>query len=90
MDRNEDKYINELLSLVGLQNTGKKAVKKFSAGVYEMSKEEYMVVREVFHLDWVEEGAEIGELIIRFWISVCFFLVYSPQFLSLLSMIADL
>ena len=55
-----------------------------------MSKEEYMVVREVFHLDWVEEGAEIGELIIRFWISVCFFLVYSPQFLSLLSMIADL
>ena len=34
-----------------------------SVGVYEMSEEEYMVVREVFHLDWVEEGAEIGELI---------------------------
>ena len=33
MDRNEDKYINELLSLVGLQNTGKKAVKKFSMGM---------------------------------------------------------
>ena len=30
---------------------------------YELSAEEYMVVREVFHLDWVEEGAEIGELI---------------------------
>lgn len=34
-----------------------------SVGIYEMSAEEYMVVREVFHLDWVEEGAEIGELI---------------------------
>ena len=34
-----------------------------SVGVYEMSAEEYMVVREVFHLDWVDEGAEIGELI---------------------------
>ena len=33
------------------------------AGGYEMSAEEYMVIREVFHLDWVEEGAEIGELI---------------------------
>lgn len=34
-----------------------------SAGEFEMSAEEYMVVREVFHLDWVDEGAEIGELI---------------------------
>ena len=34
-----------------------------SVGEYEMSPEEYMVVREVFHLDWVDEGAEIGELI---------------------------
>ena len=33
MDRNKDEYINELLSLVGLQNTGKKAVKKFSMGM---------------------------------------------------------
>lgn len=34
-----------------------------SVGVYGMSAEEYMVVREVFHLDWVDEGAEIGELL---------------------------
>lgn len=33
MDRNDDEYINELLSLVGLQNAGKKAVKKFSMGM---------------------------------------------------------
>ena len=33
MDRNEDKYINELLSLVGLQHTGKKASKNFSMGM---------------------------------------------------------
>ena len=32
-------------------------------GEYEMSAEEYMVIREVFHLDWVNQGAEIGELI---------------------------
>lgn len=30
---------------------------------YEMSPEDFAVVREVFHLDWVDEGAEIGELI---------------------------
>ena len=33
MDRNEDEYINELLSLVGLQDTGKKAAKNFSMGM---------------------------------------------------------
>ena len=33
MDRNEDAYINELLSLVGLQDTGKKATKNFSMGM---------------------------------------------------------
>ena len=32
-------------------------------GGYELSAEEYMVISDVFHLDWVEEGAEIGELI---------------------------
>lgn len=33
MDRNEDEYINELLSLVGLQHTGKKPLKGFSMGM---------------------------------------------------------
>ena len=33
MDRNEDGYINELLTLVGLQDTGKKASKNFSMGM---------------------------------------------------------
>ena len=33
MDRNEDEYINELLNLVGLQDTGKKVSKNFSMGM---------------------------------------------------------
>lgn len=33
MDRNEDEYIYELLSLVGLQHTGKRASKNFSMGM---------------------------------------------------------
>lgn len=33
MGRNEDGYINEILSLVGLQHTGKKASKTFSMGM---------------------------------------------------------
>ena len=33
MDRNKDEYINELLNLVGLQDTGKKVSKNFSMGM---------------------------------------------------------
>lgn len=33
MDKNEEGYINELLNLVGLQDTGKKASKNFSMGM---------------------------------------------------------
>lgn len=52
-----------MLTLSAILGFAKLYLAMSSVGIYEMSAEEYMVVREVFHLDWVEEGAEIGELI---------------------------
>lgn len=52
-----------MLTLSAILGFAKLYLAMSSVGIYEMSAEEYTVVREVFHLDWVEEGAEIGELI---------------------------
>ena len=52
-----------LLTLSAILGFAKLYLTVSSVGVYELSEEEYTVVREVFRLDWVEEGAEIGELI---------------------------
>lgn len=52
-----------LLTMFAILGFAKLYLAMPSVGGFEMSPEDYMVIREVFHLDWVEEGAEIGELI---------------------------
>lgn len=52
-----------LLTMFAILGFAKLYLAMPSIDEYAMAPEEYAVVREVFHLDWVDEGAEIGELI---------------------------